>query len=306
MHGCVRSACDTDCLPTGPAGARRGMISAAAVSIRTIVALLLGSIVLGLLGGGSHSSVRRGAWLLHKLSRLLLRTLGVKLQMLGEPRSGAALVVGNHQSFLDILVLAACTPQRQVAKIEVGQWPLIGTAARRAGAIFLRRESLRELPDTVEAMATAMRRGYKVQAFPEATTRCGGALGAFHRAAFQAAIDAAVVVAPVTIRYLDAAGQPATNTAFLGDEDVIAPIKRVIAQRGLMAQVRWLPAVPAIAGTGIPAVDRRVLADVVEAAVARDLGIAVVGRRTRSTPVVPALRSTSPSHQAARRASVAA
>ena len=226
----------------------------------------------------------RGPWAQGMAARWILRALGVRVQTGGHPRRGPGLVVGNHVSFLDVLILAACAPMRMVAKDEIRAWPLVGPAARRSGALFLRRGEFRSLPGAVATMTSALRAGHRVQVFPEGTTRCGGALHPFRRAAFQAALDAAVVVVPVTVRYLDAAGGPTTSPAFLGDETVLRPVGRVLRMRGLSASVHWLPAIPAIPGTGRPATDRRVVARLAEQAIARDLGLPVI-RRVR--PVGP-------------------
>lgn len=234
--------------------------------------------------GGGHGAVRRGSWALHRVCGPLVGALGVRTEVTGSPRSGAALVVGNHLSWMDILVLSASTPMRQVAKSEIGDWPLISGSARRSGSIFLDRSRWRELPAVVDQATIALRQGHKVQAFPEATTRCGGAIGEFHRCLFQAAIDAAVVVAPVTIRYLDPAGNPTAAPAFLGDEDLMTSLRRLLRIRGLRVQVHWLPVVPAIAGTSRPAIDRARLAAAAQRVVAADLQVTVVPRPGRGTP----------------------
>jgi 1-acyl-sn-glycerol-3-phosphate acyltransferase len=132
-------------------------------------------------------------------------------------------------------------------------------------------------------MTTALRQGAKVQVFPEATTRCGGALGEFRRAAFQAAIDAAVVVLPATLSYRDRDGRQTAAPAFVGDETLIASIRRTVAVTGLEITVRWLSPIPAIAGTGQWARDRANVARGVELAVARDLGVPVVRRRSSAS-----------------------
>jgi 1-acyl-sn-glycerol-3-phosphate acyltransferase len=233
--------------------------------------------------GGGRTAVQRGSWALHKVSAAALSALGVRTQVTGRPRSGAALVVGNHVSWLDILVLSSGAPMLQVAKSEIRDWPIISGIGRRTGTIFLDRFRLRGLPDVVDQVARALRQGHKVQGFPEATTRCGGAIGEFHRFLFQAAIDAAVAVAPVTLQYLDSEGRRTTAPAFLGDETLIDSVRRVLALRDLHVRVHWLPAIPAIAGTGKPAVDRARLSTLVERAVARDLGVPVVLRTSRRT-----------------------
>lgn len=257
------------------------------VTIRTVAAVARAVTLVRLAGlGGGRAGARRANWALHRMSGPVIAALGVRTEVIGAPRSGPALVVGNHLSWLDILVLQDQAPMRQVAKAEVGNWPVVADVARRTGTIFLDRFRPRALPDVVDAAAAALRSGAKVQAFPEATTRCGGALGRFHRCLFQAAIDAAVVVAPVTLRYLDIDSRPTTAPSFLGDESLLEALRRLLALRGVRVQVHWLPAIPAIAGTGHRAIDRARLTTLVERAVARDLAIPIVGRPTPA-PMTP-------------------
>lgn len=239
-----------------------------------------------------HGRDRRGAWALRRVSRWVLRAVGVRLVVRGGPRSGPSLVVGNHISWLDVLALSASAPMRMVAKAEVGAWPVVGRAARRTGTLFLQRERLRDLPDVVAAITAALRAGSRVQVFPEATTRCGGALDPFHRAAFQAALDAGVVISPVSIRYLDAADGSTTAPAFLGAEPLLGSVRRVVRSQGCTVQVQWLAPIPAIAGTGRDRVDRAVVARLAQNAVARNLAIPVLGRGAGVAIPAPAERAS--------------
>jgi 1-acyl-sn-glycerol-3-phosphate acyltransferase len=248
---------------------------------------VLGLAWVGLVGTAAtpaYGRTVRGSALVAHSSRLALRALGIRVHRLGRVREGASLVVGNHVSWLDLLVLAACAPQRPVAKLEVGDWPVIGGMARRCGAVFLDRRVGRGLPEAVDAMAAALRRGHRVQVFPEGTTRCGSSLQPFTRASFQAALNAAAVVSPVTLAYRDGAGRSTTVPAFVGDMTLVQSIRAVLAAPRMTVRVHWLPVVPAVPVTGHPATDRRILAARVEAAVARDLGQPVV--RAERTPLV--------------------
>ena len=73
----------------------------------------------------------------------LLRSLGYKIQRKGEPLiQNKLILVGNHVSFLDILVIMAVHPEVVfVAKKEIKSWPIIGWAARRIGTIFVNRNN---------------------------------------------------------------------------------------------------------------------------------------------------------------------
>lgn len=76
---------------------------------------------------------------LQNSSRRLLRVFRIETQFTGDiPSSG--LLVCNHLSYLDIVVLAAITPCVFVAKREVKKWPVFGWFARLAGTVFVHRE----------------------------------------------------------------------------------------------------------------------------------------------------------------------
>lgn len=285
MSTCQATACEESCVdePGSTVGigrrAARWFALAAAMGIGVNLIALL-----ALIPGPGRD--RRGTWALQQVSRWVIRAVGVRLVVLGAPRSGPSLVVGNHISWLDVLALSASAPMRMVAKAEVGGWPVVGAAARRTGTLFLQRERLRELPDTVAAITTALRAGSRVQVFPEATTRCGGALDPFRRAAFQAALDAGVVISPASVRYLDSEDRLTTTPAFLGQETLAGSVRRVMRSRPCTIQVQWLAPIPAIAGTGRDPFDRAVVARLAQNAVARNLGIPVLSRGVGSRPAV--------------------
>ncbi|WP_111766776.1 lysophospholipid acyltransferase family protein [Nakamurella deserti] len=281
-----RSACVAGCV--APSADLVGMTLTwwRMASLAVVVAVLVppALLVMSLPGYGR---AHRRAWLLQWLCRRVLTAAGVTLTVSGTVRSGAGLVVANHSSWLDVLALAAGAPMVPVAKSEVQEWPLVGAVARRSGAVFLRRRRYRDLPAAVDAMTVLLRQGHRVQVFPEATTRCGRAVGEFHRAAFQAALNAAVVVQPATVRVSQGA-VPTTATAFVGDDTLAAVVWRTLRMRGVVVELQWLRPIPAIAGSGRAPVDRAVVARLAENAVARALRQDVVLRRRRALDRPPA------------------
>jgi len=299
MICCRRPACGPACIAPAdaPAGRPRQLIRGLALLIALIAGVLLIAAATSIPG---YRRARRGPWAVGYAARWVLRALGVRVVVHGAPRTGPSLVVANHVSWLDILALAGCAPQVMVAKSEVRSWPVVGSAAVRAGAIFLQRNSLRSLPGTVEEITATLRSGQRVQVFPEATTRCGGALGEFHRAAFQAAIDAAVVISPVTIGYAHDGRAGSTVAAFLGEESLLASLCRVLAARRVHVTVHWLPPIPAIAGTGRNHLDRATVTRLAENAVAAGLAVPIV-RRGHRLDTVPAPSGTAPGEISSRR-----
>ncbi|MGW4379595.1 lysophospholipid acyltransferase family protein [Kitasatospora sp. NPDC004531] len=178
-------------------------------------------------------------------ARLLLAALGVRLVPIAVPgrQVGGSLVVANHISWLDILLVAAVRPGRMLAKTEVGRWPLLGPLTSWGGTIFIDRDRLRALPETVDRIAVALRRGERVAVFPEGSTWCGRGGGRFRPALFEAAVRADVPVQPLALRYR-AGGVPTTAPAFVGEDGLLPSLWRVVSARRLVAEVEFLPQLP--------------------------------------------------------------
>jgi 1-acyl-sn-glycerol-3-phosphate acyltransferase len=224
-----RSTCDTDCLPAAGSVPRVNPLVVAGRAVTVVAVVLLAGLAVGALP--LFAPVRRAA-ALRVFARAVLRALGIRhAASLRLPRGGA-LVVVNHVSWLDILVLVAHAPVRIMAKHEVRGWPVIGAMAATTGTVFIDRTRPRTLPATVAEVTTALRAGAAVAVFPEGTTWCGRSGGPFRPAMFQAAIDAGAPVVPVTLRFL-IGGAPTTVAAFLGEDTLWDSFRRVVAARGI-------------------------------------------------------------------------
>ncbi|MEV7127850.1 lysophospholipid acyltransferase family protein [Streptomyces sp. NPDC093260] len=245
--------------PCTPGACVKATRSAAAVPravlrLTAVLALLLAGVAVSPFGR------RVPAGWIRRWCRAILRAAGVRVRVSGPAvPTGGLLLVAHHVSWLDVPLLAAVRPARMLAKTEIRRWPVAGALAARGGALFIERDRLRALPETVARIAAAMRGGSAVTAFPEGSTWCGRARGRFHRAVFQAALDARVPVQPVRIRYLEAGGEASTAPAFVGDDTLLASVWRVLSARGLMAEVEIRPALPPGAHP-----DRRTLARAAE------------------------------------------
>jgi 1-acyl-sn-glycerol-3-phosphate acyltransferase len=143
-------------------------------------------------------SLARGA------SRLAFRLLRIPLHVAGRehlPRQGS-LLVSNHASYLDGLVLVASLPGEIafVAKKELHSNPFAGLLLRRLGALFVERfEAAGSVEDSREISAAA-RAGETVLVFPEGTfTRMTGLLE-FRMGAFVSAAEAGLAIVPLAIR----------------------------------------------------------------------------------------------------------
>ncbi|MFI9249830.1 lysophospholipid acyltransferase family protein [Streptomyces sp. NPDC053069] len=224
------------CVEPAPAAAA---VPRAVLRLAAVVVLLLAGTALSPLGG------RIPAEWVGRWCRAIVRAIGVRVRRTGPAApAGGLLLVANHVSWLDIPLLTAVRPARMLAKTEIRQWPVAGALAARGGVLFIERDRLRALPGTVARIAGSLREGAAVAAFPEGSTWCGRAHGRFHRAVFQAALDAGAPVQPVRLRYTQDGGTAGTAAAFVGEDTLLASLWRVARTRGLIAEVETLPVIP--------------------------------------------------------------
>ena len=120
----------------------------------------------------------------------------------GKLPDGSVMVVANHASYLDALVIAAVIPGPLsfVAKEELARQRVAGLFLRRLETLFVRRIDAKGGVEDTQRLLEAARTGARIVSFPEGTlTRRPGLLG-FHLSAFLVAGQAGIPVLPVTIR----------------------------------------------------------------------------------------------------------
>jgi 1-acyl-sn-glycerol-3-phosphate acyltransferase len=228
------SPCGPGCLGGQEPTAGRLLTALRLTAVVIVVLLSLVSLlVLPFIGG------RGRTWGTKAIFRGVLLAMGVTLVTHGVlPGPGrGALVVNNHTSWLDIVAVNAVRPMRAVAKRDIASWPVLGWLVSAAGSVYVDREGLRSLPDTVRRLAETLRAGSMVNVTPEGTTWCGLTHGRFRPAMFQAAIDGGVSVLPIALRFRLADSRVTTAPAFIGDETIIDSVKRTAALQGLVLEV---------------------------------------------------------------------
>ena len=176
---------------------------------------------------------------IQRWAKNVLHILQIDVRVEGvRPASGVSLVVSNHVSWLDILVLQSMLPGVFVAKAEVRRWPLIGTMAQICSTIFVERSSRKSARSMVHGTLTAFDQGYSVIAFPEGTSSNGSDLGVFHANIFEGAIQARTQVQPVSLRYVNAhSGLPDDSAIFIGDTTLAASLRKVMSSASIQCHV---------------------------------------------------------------------
>jgi 1-acyl-sn-glycerol-3-phosphate acyltransferase len=204
----------------------------------------------------------RVAWWAGKL----LRVLGLQQRLDGRFHPGPVLLLANHVSWLDILVIhAACPQARFVSKADVRGWPLLGWLVGAVGTLFIERERKRDALRVVHQMATALAGGDTVAVFPEGTTGDGRTLLPFHANLLQAAIAGGHPVQPVVLRFHQPGHRFSPDVAWLGETTLLQNLWDVLCAEALTAELSVLPAL------GSRHADRRALSARVQQAIAEVL-----------------------------------
>lgn len=148
---------------------------------------------------GSALAHARAVWL-HRWSRIARRVLGLRFDQRGfTPASG--IVVANHTSLLDAMLLAAVRPCVFVAGAEVRRWPIVGTLARLGGTLFVDPHRRNDTARINFMIQRAVQRRLLVVIFPECRGTEGTTLRAFTSALFQPAAELGCTLTAATINY---------------------------------------------------------------------------------------------------------
>jgi len=199
-------------------------------------------------------------------SRKLLALMGVSLELQGQSRPGAKLLLANHVSWLDIAAVHAVLPEaRFVSKSDVKHWPVVGLLVAGVGTLFIERASKRDALRVVHRMAEALQAGDTVAVFPEGTTGAGPELLPFHGNLLQAAIATESVIQPLVLRWHEPGERFSSSARFIGDTSLLQSLWTLLSARGVGIKIVLLPA------QACAHADRRALAERVREQIAEAL-----------------------------------
>jgi 1-acyl-sn-glycerol-3-phosphate acyltransferase len=141
--------------------------------------------------------------LTHWLAGLGLPLLGIRLTVDGLERlpEGSCVVVANHSSYLDGIVMKVALPPRFsfVIKREAASMPVAGFLLKRIGSEFVDRHNEGGRRRDAMRVLRKAELGHALVFFPEGTFDEVPGLKRFHIGAFAAAVRGAMPVVPVVI-----------------------------------------------------------------------------------------------------------
>ncbi len=186
---------------------------------------------------GPLSLVQRAQWLNGAACRVL-RALGIHCIVYGRPPS-RGLVVSNHLSYLDIVIISSVMPCFFVSKSEIERWPYFGEAARSGGTIFLDRKSRASTAEVAGQIGERLKLPMPVLLFPEGTSSNGEQVLRFHSSLFEPAIAGGASVTAAAVRYGLEAGQQERDLCWFDDTAFLPHLWTTLGSAGFSAQVTF-------------------------------------------------------------------
>jgi len=153
-----------------------------------------------------------------------------------------ALLVANHQSWQDIIVLLSIEPMHFVAKQEIRDWPVFGAMVAAAGTVFIRRGDMQSTEQVRNSMHDALQSASNVTIFPEGGVPTAPGVARFHARLFAPAVDAMLPIQPLCLRYL-IHGRQSQRSRFRQRESFSASLLRLLGAPPQTVQVHVLPTI---------------------------------------------------------------
>jgi 1-acyl-sn-glycerol-3-phosphate acyltransferase len=205
-----------------------------AVALGLALALCLLRLLLARLRG-PLTLKRRAQWM-QTCGRIVSAGMGLRYEIHGRPPQ-TGLLVANHLSYLDIVILGTALPCCMVSKAEIGRWPLFGMMARAGGTLFVERSSRVSAETVTEQVAERLRGPVPVLFFPEGTSTDGSQLLRFHSRLFDPAVVAGAPVTTATIRYVIEDSTPERELCWYGDALFLPHLWKALGTGGFTAEV---------------------------------------------------------------------
>lgn len=220
-------------------------IGTAALAALALVVLLPFHIAALMIGGRTMKVAQ--LW-----QRFVCFLIGIRVTVTGKPADDRPLLLlSNHNSWLDIPILASVAPVSFIAKKEVASWPLVGFLAKTQRTVFVDRDRRNATGAQADEVAGRLSKGDIIVLFAEGTSSDGNKVLPFRSALVGSAQRAiadggTATVQPVAIAYQKMLGLPLGRqhrplVAWYGGTDLLPHLKRVLSEGGIDVEVVFGP-----------------------------------------------------------------
>ncbi|MDD4975318.1 MAG: lysophospholipid acyltransferase family protein [Bacteriovorax sp.] len=218
-----------------------------------LVVYFFASILITILSGFSFERARP------HLTKVIAMTSWVGLKIIGikvvqkfhriDPLENY-LIVSNHLSYLDIMVISRFFPSCFVTSKEMKDTFFLGHLCLLGGCIFVDRKNHKNLHREVKELTKALEDGLNIAIFPEAASTDGTSVIRFRRPLFQAAIDSHSKVLPICLNYRMIDSNPVTLknrdiVFWYGDMSFLDHVLKLFSCKKIVVELNVLPSLMA-------------------------------------------------------------
>jgi len=182
---------------------------------------------------------RRTLWL-QRICRRVGRIFRLKIQSAGMIPAGGLLIC-NHLSYLDILVLASLMPAVFVAKREVKSWPAMGWLAQLGGTVFIDRQRRTHVGEVNHEIEAALNDGALVIVFPEGTSSDGETILPFKSSLLQPATQSQHPLNIGFLQYALADGEAGAEACYWGNAAFLPHLLNLLSKQSVHTDVQFAP-----------------------------------------------------------------
>ncbi len=181
----------------------------------------------------------RALWL-QRHSRRTLKMFSVTPKVYGTvPTRG--LLISNHLSYLDVMVISSVTSAVFVAKKEIRTWPIMGICARMGGTLFIDRERKMHVGEMTDEIQNSLDSGTVVVLFPEGTSTDGKDVLPFRSALLQPAARRTQPLSVACLEYILKEGDASDEVCYWGDHEFFPHMMNLLGRESFQASVHFSP-----------------------------------------------------------------
>jgi 1-acyl-sn-glycerol-3-phosphate acyltransferase len=177
--------------------------------------------------------------------------IGIHVRKSGKQKyyKNPVLYVGNHLSYLDVLVIGQCYPTIFITSIDMGERKSEGWLTSNAGSIYVERRkeklTLNILKKNIDDIKKTILKGCPLCIFPEATSANGGKELIFFSSLFSSVEFTETTIVPFAIIYTEIDGEQLSKKNesiiyFYKGQHFVPHIKRLLYYKNIKVKINFL------------------------------------------------------------------
>ena len=176
-------------------------------------------------------------------SQCLIAATGAKLRLHGYELASLELtnsmLVSNHISWLDSIVMLRLAFVQYIGKVEMLKWPILNNLIKAGGTIFIDRKNKKSLLDINQHVAKLLAMGATIGLYPEGKTSVGKEVLRFKAPIFEAALMAKSTIIPIILSYRKNNNRLAREVSF-AKVNLLTSVLQTLRLRDLVINVTVL------------------------------------------------------------------